>query len=144
MGMYTELHLGVAIKDDPIVVKILKDMSTQGASSVKGRLDHPFFKTPRCDAIGWCDSYYFDSQSYITFIYDEIANCWFLTTTFNLKNYDDEIQKFLDWLCPYILSEGYIGTFMYEEWEHPNFIYKRNGRIEYESVKPIMVYTEPF
>lgn len=43
MGMYTELHLGVAIKDDPVVVNILKNMSTQGAPSVQDRLDHPFF-----------------------------------------------------------------------------------------------------
>lgn len=43
MGMYTELHLGVAIKDDPVVVNILKDISTQGALTIRNRLDHPFF-----------------------------------------------------------------------------------------------------
>ena len=51
--------------------------------------------------------------------YDKIAKCWFLTTCFNLKNYDQEIEKFLDWLCPYIQTEGYIGTYWYEEQEEP-------------------------
>ena len=123
MGMYTELDLKVAIKDDPVVVDVLKDIATDGSSTIKGRLDHPFFKTNRCDAVGWGGSYYFQ------FRYDEIAKCWFLTTCFNLKNYDSEIEKFLDWLCPYILTEGYLGTYWYEEQEEPINIYKENGKI---------------
>ena len=130
MGMYTELDLKVAIKDDPIVVNILKDLSTGGSSTVKGRLDHPFFETDRCDAVGCGGSYYFDGQPHIQFIYDEIAKCWFLTTCFNLKNYNQEIEKFLDWLCPYILTEGYIGTYWYEEAFEPRNIYKENGKIK--------------
>jgi hypothetical protein len=129
MGMYTELDLKVAIEDDPIVVNILKDLSTDGSLSIKDRVNHPFFKTDRCDMIGWGGSYYFDGQPYIQFRYDEIAKCWFLTTCFNLKNYDQEIEKFLDWLCPYILTEGYLGTYWYEEWFSPSNIYKINGRI---------------
>lgn len=130
MGMYTELDLKVAIKDDPIVVDILKDISTGDESlTIKDRLDHPFFKTDRCDMVGWGGSYYFDGQPYTQFRYDEIAKCWFLTTCFNLKNYNQEIEKFLDWLCPYILTEGYIGTYWYEENFAPTDIYKTNRKI---------------
>lgn len=130
MGMYTELDLKVAIKDDPIVVDVLKEIATNVLSSnIKGRLDHPFFKTNRCDMVGWGGSCYFDSQSYTQFEYDKIANCWLFTTCFNLKNYDSEIEKFLDWLCPYILTEGYLGTYWYEEQEEPINIYKENGKI---------------
>lgn len=129
MGMYTELDLKVAIEDNPIVVNILKDISTDGSLSIKDRLDHPFFKADRCDVIGRGGSYYFDGQPYIQFKYDEIAKCWFLTTCFNLKNYDQEIEKFLDWLSPYILTEGYIGTYWYEEWSAPTNLYKINGKI---------------
>lgn len=129
MGRYTELDLKVAIKDDPIVVDILKDLSTDGSLTVKNRLNHPFFKTTRCDMIGWCGSYYFDGQPYIQFRYDKIAKCWFLTTCFNLKNYDQEIEKFLDWLCPFILTDGYLGTYWYEEALEPMNIYKIDGKI---------------
>lgn len=129
MGMYTELDLKVAIKDNPVVVDVLKDIATDGSLSVKDRLDHPFFKTDKCDFIGWCGSYYFDGQPHIQFRYDEIAKCWFLTTCFNLKNYDNEIEKFLDWLCPYILTEGYLGTYWYEKQEEPTRVYKENGKI---------------
>lgn len=130
MGMYTELDLKIAIEDNPIVVNILKDMATDGSLSIKGRLDHPFFKTDRCDAVGWGGSYYFDGQPHIQFRYDKIAKCWFLTTCFNLKNYDQEIEKFLDWLCPYILTEGYIGTYWYEEAPEPMNIYKVDEKIK--------------
>lgn len=129
MGMYTELDLKVAIKDNPVVVDILKEIATGESSNIKGRLNHPFFKTDRCNIVGWCGSYYFDGQPYTQFRYDKIANCWFLTTCFNLKNYDSEIEKFLDWLCPYILTEGYLGTYWYEEQEEPMNIYKENGKI---------------
>lgn len=130
MGMYTELDLKVAIEDEPTVVNILKDLATtDGSLTIKNRLDHPFFKTARCDIIGHGGSYYFDGQPYIQFKYDEIAKCWFLTTCFNLKNYDREIEKFLDWLCPFILTEGYIGTYWYEEAFAPTEIYKINKRI---------------
>lgn len=130
MGMYTELDLKVAIKDNPVVVDVLKDIATGESSSIRGRLSHPFFRTERCDMVGWGGSAYFDSQSHTQFKYNAIANCWFLTTCFNLKNYDSEIEKFLDWLCPYILSEGYIGTYWYEEQEEPMRIYKENGQIK--------------
>lgn len=130
MGMYTELDLKVAIKDEPTVVNILKDLSTDKVLTVKNRLDHPFFETARCDLIGKCGSYYFDGQPYIQFRHDKIANCWFFTTCFNLKNYDQEIEKFLDWLCPYILTEGYLGTYWYEEQEEPINIYKEDGKIK--------------
>lgn len=36
-----------------------------------------------------------------------------------LKNYDSEIEEFLDWLEPYIGTEGFIGYMRYEEWEDP-------------------------
>lgn len=130
MGIYTELDLKVAIKDDPIVVNILLDLSNKDKFvSIKNRLYHPFFRTDRCNLIGRCGSYYFDGQPYIQFRYDEIAKCWFLTTCFNLKNYNKEIEKFLDWLCPYILTEGYIGTYWYETQEEPINIYKKDGKI---------------
>jgi len=134
MGMYTELNLKVAIENDSIVVDVLKDLCKYGSSTVKNRLNHPFFKTTRCNLIGKCGSYYFDGQPYIQFRYDKIANCWFLTTCFNLKNYDQEIEKFLDWLCPYILTEGYIGTYWYEEQEEPINIYKENRKIKIGNV----------
>lgn len=130
MGMYTELDLKVAIKDDPIVVNILLDLSDKDKFvSIKNRIDHPFFRADRCDLIGRGGSYYFDGQPYIQFRYDEIAKCWFLTTCSNLKNYNQEIEKFLDWLCPYILTEGYIGTYWYEEQEEPINIYKKDEKI---------------
>jgi hypothetical protein len=44
MGMYTELDLKVAIKDDPIVVNILLDLSNKDKFvSIENQLYHPFF-----------------------------------------------------------------------------------------------------
>ncbi len=83
----------------------------------------PLFGTDRWDRIFHGDSYYFESQPFVKFRYDDIGESWYLTTVFNLKNYGDEIQKFLDWIEPWVGSYGHVGHTRYEEIEDPTLIY---------------------
>jgi len=72
-----------------------------------------------------CDSYYFDADTHSTLRYDDIIGSYFLCIRSNFKNYDDEIQSFIDWIRPYInKSEGdFLGFWRYEEDEEPTLIY---------------------
>ncbi|MCA1800256.1 MAG: hypothetical protein LC650_03090, partial [Actinobacteria bacterium] len=54
--------------------------------------------------------------------YDDIGG-WFLTIRCNLKDYDDEIEKFIDWITPYTDSTGFVGYKRYEQDEEPTLIY---------------------
>jgi len=57
---------------------------------------------------------------------------WTLTGCSNLKNYDNEIFKLLEWLAPYIDTNGFLGFKRYEEDYDPTLIYKwENGLIQY-------------
>ena len=59
---------------------------------------------------------------------------YFLNVRCNLKNYHEEIEKFMNWLCPYIETEGFLGYMRYEECDNPTLIYKENGEIVYKDI----------
>lgn len=126
MGMYTELHFFVRLKPDTPekVTGILKDMVNQTANHDVP--SHKFFKTSRWRILFNCDSYYFAADAHSYLRYDEIAKQYFLGVQSNLKNYDNEIGLFLDWIMPYVDAyEGqFLGYYRYEEDEEPVLIKK--------------------
>lgn len=130
MGMYTELVLGVKIVPDKKVLQKLEYMLDNDKPDVE--IKHSLFS----DATRWnymlmCDSYYFDGQTDSKLVHDNICGGDYLNVRCNLKNYGDEIELFLDWLCPYIETEGFLGYMRYEEAEDPTLIYKKEGKIMY-------------
>lgn len=129
MGMYTELFLAVELNnEEKEILKILEYM-IEGKEIPKSMIpNHPLFSCERFHMIFHGESFYFHSSAHAK-LNNNMGIRTDLTTIFNLKNYDSEIEKFLDWLCPYIMLEGYLGTYMYEEWEEPLFIYKKDGNI---------------
>lgn len=53
-----------------------------------------------------------------------------LAVNSSLKNYDNEIVKFLDWIMPYVdygqgKDNDFLGYWMYESDEEPTLIYKK-------------------
>lgn len=129
MGMYTALSLGVQLKKDipQHVIDVLRYMV--GDYDLFDELvlhpDHKFFnQCSRWQMLLRCDSYYFDYQTGWTFEFDNISQTYFLSGVSNLKNYDNEIKLFVDWLSPYIHPStcGFIGWTMYEEQWAPDLI----------------------
>lgn len=58
-----------------------------------------------------------------------------------LKNYNSEIEEFLDWLEPYIETNDFIGYMKYEEFEDPTLIYNCFGsdKIIFKKMRTIEV-----
>jgi len=130
MGMYTELHFNTELKEDTPkeVIDILKYMVSDNPPDKPPKLPkHELFETPRWEIMLRCDSYYFDADTHSTLRFDDIGGSHYLCIRTNLKNYDSEIEKFIDWIDPY--SDSYIGDFMgfyrYEETEDPTIIKKK-------------------
>ena len=122
MGMYTQLKLDVNLKPDPELLKVLTFMDagdTEQVNSFLTEIDSsaPLFATERWSWMLKGDSAYFDDYAPPTISVNK-ENIHF-TCCFNIKNYGDEIKKFLDYLSPYILDVGKIGEYMYEEWDFP-------------------------
>ena len=131
MGMYTELVLGLELKPDEKILNVLKYM----LGDVKEKpLDydysHRLFETARWDIMLQCDSYYFDGQTDSKLIFDHHGYVY-LNVRCNFKNYSNEIELFLDWLKPYIKTDGFLGYTRYEEDYDPTLIYKENRQIKY-------------
>lgn len=123
MGMYTELVIKCSIKDEipEQVHKILQTMFGDG-DYYEGELpNHPFFSRQRWRNIGRSSSYYHIPKaiSYYNFGY--------LFSRSDLKNYENEIDLFLDWLDPYIaeIPGQCIGWVWYEEFKEPTLVYKK-------------------
>lgn len=128
MGMYTELHLAVELKEDTPedVMNILKYMPERGEKEAIPVPDHPLFKTERWSGMLNSGSCSFPvTCSRLTERKASYSPATLLAH-FNIKNYSGEIEAFLDWIMPHIdASYGqFIGYRMYEEDEHPTILYK--------------------
>lgn len=139
MGDYTELVLGVELKRSTpdYVINILKQMlSTEGRVIDYDMLpDHTFFQVSnRWQYMLLTGSYYFDGQPHSELRYDDGYGSYYLTIRCNFKNYRNELDLFLDWICRYIESEGFIGYERFEYAADPTLIYKLDDIIQYKQV----------
>ena len=118
MGMYTLLQFGADLKKDTPyeVVNILWYMLGK-LEPTPPLPDHPLFQTDRWDYI-LCigDSGYFDEETKHSFN-AKVDGGMHLSVTSNLKNYNQEIQHFIDWIMPYVDAEEgqLLGSYRYEE-----------------------------
>jgi len=125
MGMYTELMMSARVKNDnPEVINVLKFMAGQ-LETQPPLPDHPLFNTPRWKWLFSSASYYFVPRSTVLFEYDDIGEYWVLISRADIKNYDDEIELFIDWIRPHLEAseETMIGYSRYEETKEPTIYY---------------------
>ncbi len=128
--MYTELYICCKIKKElpGDVLAILNHLFSENWPKITSTElpEHEFFKCDRWSCIGSMASYYFVPESINLFKYDDIGNYYTLISRSDLKNYDNEIAKFIDWLMPYIEMDSgdYIGHYRYEEDIIPTLLFK--------------------
>lgn len=118
MGMYTEFHFfGELRRDAPAqVVAVMQYLLNDvGDESAAEGLEHPFFECDRWHFIG-------GGSSCGTLTLSKLSGCEFAINC-SLKNYNGEIEKFVDWVMPYL--DNYNGEFLgysrYEDWDDREF-----------------------
>lgn len=139
MGMYTALVLDARLKSDTPepVLKVLEFMVHDGHYS-KPALPvlpiHPLFQTDRWVWMLNGSSAYFPLERKAQ-LFEPFYGGWekpaplMLSVGFSIKNYDDEIGKFLDWLAPYV-QHG-VGFTQYEEEEKLSPFIIEEGEIQW-------------
>jgi hypothetical protein len=129
MGMYTELHYNVELRKavPAKVIEVLKYM-LDNDEPCEGKPNHPLFVTDRWPVMLRMSSAYFPARTHSE-LFEEYGQ-WHLGVRCNLKNYCGEIEKFIDWLDPYVEAfEGdFLGFHRYEESEEPVVIRKGSAR----------------
>ena len=136
MGTYTEINVCFDLHRNTSkeIVNILHSL-INGTDAPTILPEHEFFKCDRWYMVACCDSYYFDCSTNSKMIFDTNSKTWKVNIRANLMNYDSEIKHFLDWLAPYIETNGFIGYTKYEEFEDPTLIYIEDDRAVFKGVE---------
>lgn len=124
MGMYTELVFKASLKDDiPNDVKEVLEYMFGSGETPKTLPENKLFDLPRWKSIGWCSSFYHHPESVRSYS----RTRGYIFSRSDLKNYDGEIEAFLDWIDPYLdeLPGHCIGWTWYEEFDSPTLVYKK-------------------
>lgn len=148
MGMYTELQFTAEIDYDKHeeIIDILRYMT--GDESVKRESltipAHELFETDRWEYMLLASSYYFPGQFYHTLKEEHNFQLINLSVRTDLKNYGNEIQKFLDWIYPYVATENafqqignveeprlFVGYMRYETELDPTIIYFTKDAVKF-------------
>lgn len=131
--MYTELIFGASLKKEtPKEIIDILDWMINSEDLIKSKYpetpEHEFFKCERWKYLFKMSSYYFGvSDSHSSMWRDSLDTEWIISTRSNIKNYDSEIEKFIDWIKPWISGgSGYRDMYaisIYEESDEPTIYY---------------------
>lgn len=130
MGMYTELIFGAKLKiETPTeVIDALKYMTGE----IKEKPNNFPLPDGRCEWLFQGGSYYFAINNGISKMWlDDIDKKWHISTRSNIKNYENEIETFLEWIKPYIAGGSGVremyAIVIYEEASEPTIYYLSEG-----------------
>ena len=76
-------------------------------------------------------SYYFTGTSNSKIQYTDVGNQMILHIDTDFKNYNDEIENFLDWIAQYIdaTENEFLGYSIYEESSNPTLYFLKDKKI---------------
>ena len=124
--MYTELVLKCETNEEipENVTQVLEYLFGTGLEP-KTFPEHPFFSLPRWRAVGNCSSFYHHPEKLSSIVKSLTWNSMYIFSRSDLKNYDGEIEAFIDWVTPYLRTYGKtcIGWKWYEEDAEPTLIF---------------------
>ena len=142
MGSYTELNISVNLELDDNTRKVLEFMVGDREEMDFTIPSHPLFESNagRWKGMLYCDSFYFSHTAGSSLVNrlswrEPDSTERVLNVRCDLKNYDDEINKFLDWIRPYSITRGFIGYTRFEEAEDPTLIYFNDEGFEFKELK---------
>ena len=96
--------------------------------------EHAFFHYEDWQTILLDDTYYFPGERFASFVLDK-QNFYKFTTRTMVRRGDEIIPLFLQWLAPYMVTEGFVGYTRCDEDEQIDLIYFENGDVFYNSVR---------
>ena len=130
MGMYTELVLKCEVRGDaPDLVKQVVRHLFNNEDAPAELPDHEFFSCHRWEWIGSGASGCHHAVAVNSIYKHDFSEGIEVFSRSDLKDYDDEISKFIDWIAPYLPASGEtcIGWKWYEEDEKPTLIIINSG-----------------
>lgn len=137
MGMYTELIFGATLKENTptYITQALDSVINNNTDAKLSSEVEQFIDEYSLSKLIWCTSYYFGSHNNKpSCVFDKIANSWCISFRANCKNYQGEIEKFIEFIKPYVeYGSGPTNIFaivQYEEDDYPT-LYGTEDKYEY-------------
>ena len=149
MGMYTELVFDteLSLEKLPEIEEVLRHMLGESQEASYSSLSLHFqlpaaalFKSSRWEYMLRGSSFYFNGETHSELNVMTEYNIATLTVRCSLKNYSQEIEKFLDWIYSYDETDWHTdyaprkmfkGYMRYEEDVHPTLIYFTKNGVEF-------------
>lgn len=132
--MYTELIFGATLKNIPADLETALDCVINDNQDIT-EAAQDLIDIYSLNRIFWGSSYYFGAhRNTPTFEYDEIGKHWVLSTRANCKNYQGEIEKFLEYIEEYVEhGSGPNEIYAYVQYEESDFptIYSKYGKFDW-------------
>jgi len=125
MGMYTELNLCIEFKKsvNRDFLYTISEMVKDSMYIKKGN-EKVLFESERSSIMFKCSSSYFVDIVISKLNYNKYTERWELFVHSNFKNYDNDIEKFIEFIMPHIERKGFIGYSRYEEVYEPTLYFK--------------------
>lgn len=126
MGSYTRFNCKIRLRHDtpPEVINILKMCTSKDENETFDICPVALFNTSDFFKCRWWVSLFssknLDDSLGGSKFYQKSNNRWVLEIDTDFKDYDDEINKFLDWIKQYVAGrkvKTYIGWSKHESWE---------------------------
>ena len=140
MGMYTELIFGASLKEKTpaYVTQALDYVINDTDDTVNVKLSDEsqcFINEYSLSKLIWCTSYYFGAHSNKpSCVFDKTSNRWCISFRANCKNYKGEIEKFIEFIRPYVeYGSGLTNIFAIVQYEADDYptLYGIEGKYEY-------------
>lgn len=132
MGTYTDFNCAFSLNQDTPqhVVDALRYMTGESGTEPHKIPPHPLFGETHWNGMLRGSSSYFDGDPHSPVRLDEIGGKYHVTIRCNFKNYDGEIEKFIDWITPHIqaLPGDFIGYMLSDLTEIPTLLYHPRRR----------------
>ena len=128
MGMYTEIYVSVDLKEDTpeFIMDILKAICYNGHECLLE--GYP----SRWEYLFKSGSYYTSNTCVAEITFSPISGQYSLIGKGDIKNYEDEIERFFSFIQPYVDTCGvrtFMGYSLYEESVEPVLFYAEGGEI---------------
>lgn len=134
MGMYTEFHFNAELKKSTPkdIITSLRYMCGESIADSELDLRHDLFKTKSWRWMLRCESAYFPFKASSSIYMDDFEDRYTLEVKSQVKNYDGEIQLFIDWIMPYVQANGddLLGFYRHEEFREPILIYPPSSQYD--------------
>ena len=137
MGMYTEFILGCAFsKNTPKALTDALDYVINDTDAPEDPEVTKLLEEYDMDYLFNSCSYYFGAPCSGKFYFDELGDQYRISTRSNLKNYEDQIERFIEYITPYVdygSGDGH-DIFAYVHYEEDPFptLYGKDGKHEWK------------